>query len=477
MLIHRHLRKWKGVWPLGLVLLATLLQPVVRTLGAEPLVLSAAEARQEIDVTVYNQNLALIRELRTVDLPEGEFYLEFRGVPAQIEPRSLLIESSGRPGLRILEQNYEYDLMSREKILEKYIGKELAWIQEDGERITGRLLGVTAGPVFEVDGEIFFQVPGRIALPALPENLRARPTLVWRAETRHAGSSAIEASYLTRGLSWSADYVLQLDRSGTKADLRAWVSLDNRCGATFRNAHLLLVAGDIHQAPPPSPIMREMAYAADKMSARPVTEEAFYDYHLYTLPGRSTLKDSQIKQISLFEAGGIAVERRYRLVSNPGYYRGGGEKSTKQKIRVFYAFQNREENNLGLPLPAGVFRVYGEAGSGSRQLLGEDRIGHTPRKEEVELQVGVAFDLAAERVRINYRRVGDRVHESTFEITIRNHKEADVVVEVLESVGGDWRVLDASHQHEKLSSTQIQFELPVPADGETVLTYTVQVTY
>jgi len=445
---------------------------------SQPLLISAATDRQEIDVTVYNQNLALVRDVRSADLPEGEFLLEFQDVPAQIEPRSLLVESSGRTSLYIMEQNYEFDLMSQGKILEKYVGKELSWIQEDGERIQGHLLGISAGPVFEVGEEIVFEVPGRIALPTLPENLRARPTLVWRAKTQRQGTAQVEASYLTRGLSWSADYVLQLDPAGSEADLQAWVSLDNQCGATFTEAKLLLVAGEIHQAPPPRQMFAQPErFKATAELAPGVSEETLYDYHLYTLPGRSTLKDAQIKQISLFEASGVGVERRYRLASSPSFYQGGGEKTSKQKVRVYYAFQNREDNNLGLPLPAGIFRVYGMASSGSRQLLGEDRITHTPKDEEVELQVGVAFDLAAERERMNYRRVSDRVHESTFKITIRNHKEEDVVVEVLESVGGDWQVLDANQPYEKLSSTQIRFDLPVPADGEAVLTYKVQVTY
>jgi len=171
------------------------------------------------------------------------------------------------------------------------------------------------------------------------------------------------------------------------------------------------------------------------------------------------------------------VSRRYRLGSRSGIFRGGGEKTNKEKVRVFYAFENRQDNNLGLPLPAGTFRVYGKAGSGSRQLLGEDRIDHTPADEEVELQIGVVFDLVAERVRTDYRRIGDRGHESTFEITIRNHKDEDVLIEVLERVGGDWRVIDSSHDYTKVSSTEIRFDLPVPADGETVLIYTVRVDF
>lgn len=457
---------------------------VALTLGtgqawSAPLVIAEATSRQDIDVTVYNRNLALIREVRQVELPAGIFALEFRDVPSQIEPRSLLVEAPDRAGLQILEQNYEFDLMSKEKILEKYVGHEISWIQEDGERISGRLLGLAAGPVYEVGEEVLFEVPGRIALPSLPANLRARPTLVWKAEAERQGEVAIEASYLTRGLSWSADYVLQLDQAGATADLQAWVSLDNQCGASFSDARVYLVAGEIHQASTQMPLMRERPsmMAGAKADFGRVTEEALYDYHLYTLTDRTTLKDAQIKQVSLFEAEQIEVMRRYRLGANPGIYRGGGQKDTKEKVWVYYAFQNEDENNLGLPLPAGVFRVYGQSAGGSRQLLGEDRIDHTPKDEEVELRIGIAFDLTAERERSDYRRVSDKVHESEFTITIRNHKEEEVVVEVRENVGGDWRIIQSTHPHRKLSATRVGFDLPVSADGESVLTYRVQVRY
>jgi hypothetical protein len=342
-------------------------------------VVSKTEARSELDLTVYNRNLALVREVRSAEVPAGVFSLEFQDVPSQIEPRSLVIETTGRAGLRILEQNYEFDLMSMEKILHKYVGQEISWLQDDGERITGRLLGMQAGPVYEVNEEIVFKVPGRIVLPALPENLRARPTLVWKVETERSAQAEIEASYLTRGLSWSADYVLQLNPRGDLADLQAWVSLDNRCGSSFADARIYLVAGEIHQATPERGGRQQDIMLAAKADFEVITQEALYDYHLYTLPGRTILKDAQIKQVSLFEAEQIAVQRRYRLQSNPGLYRGGSSRRAKEKIWVYYAFDNTEKNHLGMPLPAGIMRVYGEAKSGSRQLLGEDRIDHTPK--------------------------------------------------------------------------------------------------
>ncbi len=468
---------WRRV-ALAVVVVALGLGGATAGAATSPVAASEAPGRKALDVTIYNNDLALVREVRAVELPAGACALEFRDVPAQIEPRSLLVDFGAKSPVRLLEQDYEFDLLSREKILEKYIGQEVAWIQEDGRRIRGRLLGMTAGPVFEVDGEVLFEVPGRIALPALPANLRARPTLVWRLDAGKGGAVEVEASYLTRGVSWSTDYVLQLDARGERAGLQAWVSIDNRSGGAFGDARLLLVAGEISQVrPQPAPrmMMKTMA-AADY--AEGVQEEALYDYHLYTLPGVTTLKDAQIKQVSLFEAGGIGVRRHYRLGGQAYWFQSPRLKQkTEEKVAVSLTFENRQANGLGLPLPAGTVRVYGQAASGGRQLLGEDRIDHTPKDEEVELQIGVAFDLVAERTQTDYKRIADNVHQSAYRLVLRNHKAEAVTVEVVEPTGGDWQVLESSLPARKRSVSALEFDVPVPAGGETVLTYRLQVSY
>ena len=271
--------------------------------------------------------------------------------------------------------------------------------------------------------------------------------------------------------------MLQLDAEGTTAGLQAWVSVDNRSGATYAGANLLLVAGDINQARPDRGVMMDLAVAPMATKAAGFREESLYDYHLYTLERPTTLRDKQIKQLSLFEAEGITVRRHYRLQGRPGLFRGVGPLRDERKIDVSYSLLNTEDNKLGLPLPAGIFRVYGKSAAGARQLLGEDRIDHTPRDEEVELTVGQAFDIVAERVRSDSRRVADNLYRHTFQITLRNHKDDDVVVEVIERVGGYWEVMAASLPQRKLDATTIAFDVPVSATGETVLTYTVEVKY
>ncbi|MBD3219719.1 DUF4139 domain-containing protein [bacterium] len=456
------------------VLAATLLLGASGAMADTP-VRSDPDQRQAIELTVYTRDLALVREVRTVRMPDGEFQLEFRGVPEKIKPATLLI--GGDRGLSVLEQNYEFDLMSRQSILEKYVGREVAWILEDGGRVSGRLLATAQGPVFEVDGDIMFEMPGRIVLPSLPEDLRARPTLVWRVQRDDAAEADLDVSYLTSGLSWNADYVLQLDPEGVQADLRGWVTVENRSGSGFAGATLQLVAGDIQQvrqAMRPEMVMDAMMTKSGR--APQMESESLYDYHLYTVPWATDLPNNSSKQVSMLAASGLDVERIYTVRGASHYFR-GGTADDRQDVWVSYAFENREKNQLGLPLPAGVVRVYGQSGDGRQQLLGEDRIPHTPKNERVELTVGKAFDLVAERTRMDYERVADRVHRTTWRVELRNHKDEDVTVEVRESVGGDWTMTRSSHAHEKVSAQELLFRLPVAADGETTLTYTVEVRY
>jgi len=440
-----------------------------------PVVLSGADDRSELMLTIYNENLALVREVRGIELPGGAARLEFQDVPSQIEPRSLLVETAAGKGLRLLEQNYEFDLMSREKILEKYVGREVGWLQEDGSRRTGTLLGMAQGPVFQVDGQVVFEVPGRLALPELPGDLRALPTLVWQVQAEGAGRRDLDVSYLTRGVSWSADYVLQLGESGKTGDLQAWVSVDNRSGATYRDAQLMFLAGDVHQAPAPSrPVMYKAAEMVADMAGGMV-EETVSDYHLYTYGGRTTLKEQSVKQLSLFTAPDVKVSRHYRLGGSPALRHGGAARS--DRVAVWHVLENRERDGLGLPLPAGVVRVYGRSASGARQLLGEDRIGHTPKDETVELLTGYAFDIGAERTQTDERARGDRSREYAYRILLKNHTTAPVTVEVTENAGGEWSILEASHAHAKVDARTFRFDVPVPADGETALTYRVLVTW
>lgn len=462
---------------LAFLVLAGSAATVARAAEAAAPVASGAGDRRAVDVTVYNRDLALVRESRAVDLPSGELRLEFRDVPARIDPVTLLAGASERGRFEVIEQNYEFDLLSRERILEKYVGRDVAWIQEDGSRVQGTLLGMTGGPVFRVGGEVVFEVPGRLALPDLPANLRDRPTLSWLASSSRKGAAEIEASYVTHGMSWQADYVLQLDEAGRRGDLQAWVSVDNRSGGSFADARLLLVAGDINQVAPQPEMMYAMDAAVKSSAGRGFVQEELYDYHLYTLQRPTTLLDNQIKQIALFEASGLAVQKHYRLQGQQHYFRGMGRLDDTPPVEVFYSWENTDRAGLGKPLPAGVVRVYGRSSGGGRQLLGEDRIEHTPVDEKVELRVGSAFDLVAERVRTDSRKLAEDLYRHSFAITIRNHRKEAVTVDVVEPVGGFWEVQASSLPARKVDASTLAFAVPVPAGGQAVLTYSVDVRY
>jgi len=437
---------------------------------------SLAADRQSLDITVYNHGQALVREVRRVQLPRGDFRFEFGDVPAAIVPASLLMGGAQDLRLTILEQNYEYDLLSPERILAKYVGQKVAWVQEDGSRLSGTLLGINGSPVYNVGGEILFELPGRLALPELPSGLYAQPTLVWLAHTNRGGTADVETSYLTGGIGWQAEYVLQLDASANSGRLQAWVSVDNQSGATFANAHLALVAGTLHRA------RNRIAQAEIRMSASVAAppafkEETLYDYHLYSLQRPTTLKDKQSKQISLMDAPNITVTTVYRVESGPRWFRNFGNMDGRSPVAVYYQFQNVKDNSLGVAMPAGLVRIYGRSKSGARQFLGEDRIGHTPADEQVALEAGEAFDIVVHRSRSESKRLGDNFLRHTFTITLRNHKSEDVVVEVIESVGGFWEVTASSHAYVKLDDRKLKFGVPISAKGEQVLRYTVEVTY
>jgi hypothetical protein len=472
--------------PVLVLLLATL------GVGAQPappgaLPDSTAESRKSVSVTVYNVNLALVRETRSLDVSKaGEATLRFMDVPSAINPRTVHLSSLTAPGsLSVLEQNYEYDLISPEKLMEKYVGREVE-IVEQAEDLSTRvvkatLLSTNGGPVYRVGDRIVLGQTGKVTLPDLPRDLVSRPTLVWTVASDKPGRQDVEASYLTDGMNWSADYVAVVDADDRKADLTGWVTVENRSGAGFADATLKLVAGDVRRVTPGIDDLRYKGMREDvaRMAAAPqFAEESFFEYHLYTLERPTTIKDNQTKQISLLEAKGAPVVKKLLLMGEPSWYRGQyGTLTTGQKVAVTLELKNAKESGLGMPLPKGIVRVYKRDRSGAQQFVGEDRIDHTPKDETVKLHVGDAFDVVADRTQTDYKVVSPRESEAAFAISIRNHKEEDVVVTVREPVGGDWKILSSSIPGKKLDAGTIEFEVPVAKGKETKLTYRVSVKW
>jgi len=454
---------------------------LVSAAAAAPLAITREDQR-DVMITIYNGNLGLVKDLREVRLPAGTSEVWFMDVASQIDPTTVHLRSLTAPaGLRILEQNYEYDLLSSEKLLEKYVGKRVRLYQGDGTYHEATLL-TTRGPVFEINGQIHLGYSGRLVLPALPENLVANPTLAWLLRNQGAASQRVEASYLTGGITWRADYVMVLNPGDDRTDVTGWVTVDNKSGATYGNASLKLVAGDVNRAPDRRRDGRVMEMAAKVASSadgsREFASEGLFEYHLYTLDGRTTIKDSQTKQLTLMSASDVPVRKELIYYGAQEYYRNAfGMPISNQKVAVFLEIKNSKENRLGLPLPKGKVRVYKADRSGSQQFIGEDWIDHTPKDERVKIKLGNAFDIVGERTQKDWRKIAGNVYEVEWEIALRNHKSEDQTVTVIEPVPGDWQVLHSTHGYEKVEAHTLRYQIAVPKEGAAKLVYRLRLRF
>jgi hypothetical protein len=443
---------------------------------------STADDRREVTITVYNQNFGLVREVRDLTLGRGRVALEFGDVAAQIQPETVHVGVlGGGDGLSILEQNYQYDLLNPQKLLEKYVGRTVKVYRYNS--VTGReeeyeaeVLSVNQGPILRIGNEITYNFPGRFSFPEIPENLIAKPTLVWLLDSRETRQQ-VEVSYLTNSLNWKADYVMVLNEDDTLGDLTGWVTLTNQSGASYENARLKLVAGDVQRVTPQARRRMEMD-ALRAVAESQFQEEGFFEYHLYTMERPTTLRQNEQKQVTLLEGSDIGIDKRLIFYGAAQYYRGSyGQVVSNQKVGVYLDFQNTAENNLGVPLPRGIVRVYKADPTGSQQFIGEDQIDHTPRGEQLRIKMGEAFDVVGDRRQMEYDILSSCVSESAWEVTLRNHKDEAVDVEAVEPVGGDWELIASSHAADRLDAHTFRYLVTVPARGETKIEYRVRVRW
>jgi hypothetical protein len=451
---------------------------------------STLDDQTELALTVYNSDLALVRDVRAIQLPRGAFDLRFMDIAATVNPATVHFRSLTEPGrVTVLEQNYEYDLLEPDKLLRKYVGRDVTLVRvrgEDGatreETVTARLLSFNNAPVWQIGGEIVTGLHAdHIRFPEVPGNLYSRPTLIWSLDNQGAAKHRVEASYLATKLSWNADYVLTVARDDRTADVDGWVTLTNGSGTAFRNAKLQLVAGELNR-------VRQMfgRMEADQLSRKamaaaeaPMTQESFSDYHLYTLGRKTSINNNETKQVSMLGASGFAVHKRYVVDGQSYYYRNPVSPGSplKDVVKVFYQFKNEQSAGLGMPMPSGTVRVYQADSQGGTQFVGEDRIDHTPKDETINLKIGNAFDVVAERKQVDFEKIAATVYEMEYEVTLRNHKTAAVTVEVNEPLGGTWRMIRSTHEAAKSDAWAAQFSVPVSADGTATLKYRVRVTY
>lgn len=439
---------------------------------------SETDKKKSTEVTVYNKNLALVKENRLIQLKEGYNEVRYIDIPSQINATSVLFTDVNDSETQVVEQSYEYDLVSSEKMLEKYLDRQITIHSKEGDvskTYTGKLLSYADGILLETsEGVVQLKYIEKIAFEKLEEGLLTKPTLVWTIWTKKTGEHETKTTYLTGGMTWQADYVAEVNVDDNRLNLEGWTTIENTSGTSFPQAQLKLVAGDVNTVQPQRNLskanyaLEEMAM--DSAGVAGFSEESLFEYHMYTLGRKTDLKSNSSKQISLLKASDVPVEKEFVF-----------DDSKSSKIRTMLKLQNSETKGLGIPLPKGTLRVYKADNGGQLQFIGEDSIDHTPKDEDLEIFLGNAFDLTAEKKTTDSSRdgslldFGKRCSAQVQEVTLKNHKKELVSITVVENIyGTNTQILNASINAEKEDAYTYKFKVNVPADGETVLTYTVK---
>jgi len=461
--------------------------------------LQAAELKPGVSLTIYNDNFALVKDRRLLEetLKKGIKLVRFRDVAATIDAASVHFRSLTDPGATVDEQNFEFDLVSAEKLLEKYIDKRLTVHTADGRLYEGTLLSFDArqlvlaqdrqkGPIFMVErGENI----KRIQFSELPGGLLTRPSLVWELRTEKDGKHLVELSYIANAIRWRADYNLALAADEKSLEVSGWVTIENNTGTAFADAAVKLVAGEPRADPGQIPwgfgpqYFKQMTRLAPTGQKGADPSQVFGEYRMYKLPEATTVGNNQIKQVELMTASKVPMEKSYlydgaklQWYRHGAYWDQAYGREENKKVNVMIEFENRADRHLGIALPKGKCRVYKADRDKSLEFIGEDTIEHTARDEKVTLYIGDAFDIVGERKQTDFAKVADRVYEEAFEIKVRNHKETPVTVKVLEKLYrfAGWTVLEKNRDFEKIDSRTIIFPVQVPKDGEATVTYRVR---
>jgi hypothetical protein len=445
---------------------------------------STIDDQQAIEVTVYNNNTGLVKDTRHLQLLQGQGELRFMDVASSILPYTVQIQSLNAPGsLTVLEQNYEYDLMDPNKLLDKYVGKNMKIMsmgkdQDKKEIVDATLLSNNNGPIYRINNEIYLGYPGYQILPEIPENLIAKPTLTWVYDNKSPNAQTVQVAYLTDNITWRADYILAVNKDDTSANIDGWVTLDNKSGATYKNAKLKLVAGQVNrvqEAEKKMGVLKEEV-AMDAMSAPQFQEQSFFEYHIYDLQRHTTIKDNQTKQVDLLQADGVGIKKEYLVSGQQSYFYSNlsGGAPMKLGVNVYLEFKNSQANHMGMPLPSGTMRLYKKDAQDSLEFIGEDNLEHTPKDEDVKIKAGEAFDIVAEHKQTDFKQ-NYQSWESAWEVTVRNHKDSNVKVGIIEPIYGDWQVLESSVPYKKVDATTLRFDIDVAKDQEARVTYRVLV--
>lgn len=452
--------------------------------------LTSLDDQTAVAVTIYNETLALIKDQRKLTLDKGINDLAFRGVSAQIRPETALLRSlDPNNKLHVLEQNFDFDLLTPQKLLEKNTGKQIRFSSinpatgiETVQPAT--VLSTNSGITLKIADKIITNPNGSYIFDQVPDNLRDQPTLVTKLTSSTNKQQTVELGYLTGGLSWKADYVAELNNDDSRLDLTGWITLNNRSGTSYNKAKLQLVAGDVNQVQPQTRNRGRIAMIERKtMADSSVAEESLFEYHLYSLDRQTDLANNQTKQVSLLSVSSIPVKKEFLLQGNNYYYRSSyGQIGQKMKVGVFIGFNNSKQAQLGLPLPKGIVRVYKNDSKANAQFIGEDNIDHTPKNEDIRLKLGDAFDISANMKQTDFKKARYfaphyAAFESAYEIELNNAKSDPVTITVREPIPGDWKVLKENHPHSKVASGMAEWQVTIAAESSEKLTYRVLVQY
>jgi hypothetical protein len=442
---------------------------------------TTANDQQAINLTIYNGGRALIRDTREFTLPKPSREIAFIDVSQNIMAQTVAIK-----GLEVREQNYDFDLLSPQALVEKNIGKNVRIARRS--RDTGETLEWVEGKILSTHGGVILQMKDgsleslnnnnsyHMVFDDIPANLRTSPTLSLSLSEQIQGQQQVEMTYLSEGLSWQSDYVLQLDESEKQAKLDSWITLHNQSGISYRDAHLQLMAGDINMQAPQPHLMRRADVLMEMAPARNgVSEESIQGYHLYTVPHKTTIKNNQNKQIKLFSAREfIKVSKRLR---DKAWVDSNGLHKQKSKPEQVLMFDNKKPA-LGIPLPQGTVRVYGKDSAGNNQFLGEDHINHTAVNDNLEIKLGKSFDISIERQTTDHKQISKKQIYLTRKININNGSNEAQTINLTEIMPvASWRISNNSNDYDKVAPTQALFKVTVPAMSEKEMTYQVELRY
>ncbi len=451
--------------------------------NADEPIKSTPEDQTALAVTIYNSNLALVKDQRNLQLPKGKQVLEFAGVSGAMKPETALLRNIKSPdSLRVAEQNFDYDLLSPNKLLEKSLGQYIQIARTNPatgkEKIdTAKVLSTNNGLIVQIGNTIETNPDGRFIFSQLPKNLRAKPTLTTQLENNDTKQRDYELSYLTTGLSWKADYVAELTEQDT-LDLASWVTLSNNSNTEYRDATVQLVAGDVNLVVPERQRhnLDHMAMRKSSVAESPSVENLM-EYKLYSLPQKTTLANAQTKQVALFSKSNIRVERNLVFHMNAASNYSRGENTDKSKADIELTFKNKKSRNLGIPLPKGIVRVYQKDSKGNAQFIGEDRIDHIAENETVKLKLGKSFDVSAVYTQTDYQKISSNTHKTSHKVVFNNAKDTSQDIKLIETLYGDWEITKSSEKWEKANSKKAQWIITLPAKSKKELTFSVMTTY